>query len=760
VYADNPLDNQAVEYVKDAPEGATHAVITIWIYKSGGGSAVTMDNFYCYLQSGNTMADLIPQIVDNLKDGGIDKSLSAEQGKVIGEVLYGKKSAHEIPLYQYQGDIYGWHQCINTTTAYGTTLFFTNNTSENEVSLIKGDVPGDNGFCIRSAYWNNSVSGIRLKCRPNGYNSFITFLKKYPSEIENGSYTLKQLRDGGYLANIHTDNAVISLPPGSDSTWNYDDIKDAVCCCITVRENNTSSIIRSPLYVGIVTENVVYEDITFDKSCRSLFPLNGFVQQMPNTDWSTSDSSTAVCTSAMLVPYYRCKLDFVLPEEITVRLQLGNIVSSTSTSAITPQLKSTYTVGNVANIRFIFQKWDGTSITASEVQSLVDKGEIKVYYANETPNVVEKNIGCETYTKAVMYKHKTASADSFLHNIPVIAHFSDVHGDIVRVKNMLDYCKYLGVDVAINTGDTVCNKAIDGVSSYNELVNNYDFPTLVCIGNHDAWLLNDNTPGNGNTKMYNRYINPNSIQFGYELPNDSDYDDSPTYYYRDFDNQKIRVICLNQYEQGLRDWSVYGRISEKQVNWLIDTLSSTPQDYGVILMYHAREVSTLKDSTYDKFFDDLRTGTVSGLNISGSPITTIIDAFISKVSIDGQYTQLLVNNGSETISYHADFTSLNSGVEFICHMNGHAHADFVTYYNGTTNLQLCLNITTAQSLYGFTHYYKANDGDIPRGGEGACEEAFNIYGLDRENGTVRIARVGANISSSLKVRDCMIIPYK
>ena len=87
VYANNPLNNQGVEYAEKAPDGATHAVITIWIYKSGGGSAVTMDNFYCYLQRGNSVFDMIPAVANNF-NGGIDKALSAEMGKELHEEIY------------------------------------------------------------------------------------------------------------------------------------------------------------------------------------------------------------------------------------------------------------------------------------------------------------------------------------------------------------------------------------------------------------------------------------------------------------------------------------------------------------------------------------------------------------------------------------------------------------------------------------------------------------------------------------------------
>lgn len=70
-----------------------------------------------------------------------------------------------------------------------------------------------------------------------------------------------------------------------------------------------------------------------------------------------------------------------------------------------------------------------------------------------------------------------------------------------------------------------------------------------------------------------------------------------------------------------------------------------------------------------------------------------------------------------------------------------------------------LNITCGVGIMGGS-VELANDSDLGRDGKGQSQDAFNIYAIDRVNGTVRIARVGANINNQMKERKYMIIPYK
>ena len=148
-------------------------------------------------------------------------------------------------------------------------------------------------------------------------------------------------------------------------------------------------------------------------------------------------------------------------------------------------------------------------------------------------------------------------------------------------------------------------------------------------------------------------------------------------------------------------------------------------------------------------------------NIEGNPVSSIIDAFISKTSINGTYTQKVYVQGStseeeiETVTYSADFTSVNKGVEFIAYINGHKHHDNIGYLSGTNNIQLSLNILQGASSI----YYNYND--IPRAtGRGSVQDVINLYSIDREHGIVNIVRIGSNQTFNLVQRDVLSIPYK
>lgn len=496
----------------------------------------------------------------------------------------------------------------------------------------------------------------------------------------------------------------------------------------------------------------------------SYMPLYGFENKTVDSGFNTVASNKAVCTSVMQMPYKGVCFDIKFPDAIKCKIQYGTITSSGMSSSIsdvdTPRITTPFNAST--EIRFAFLKKDNSNVTPEEIQALVDSGEISIGYENHTPNVVRKNIACESYTKAVMCKWILNGLNTSYKNIPVFAHFSDLHGDVVRLKNIMEYCKYLGVDAVLNTGDTVQNRAINGMTTYHEIVGGYDIPTLICVGNHDAWYDGDSRTDTQNEKLYADAIQPNSVDFGYTLPVAADYDNAATYYYRDFASLNIRVISVNLYEQNIGYWAYYGRISQRQIDWLIATLASTPADYGVIIMTHTNTDIIDRDANHPDFYDVSRPNNYQGnideqIKLTGDPIGKIVDAFISGILYSGSYTQAISGNTTETISYEADFTSLNGGVEFICYVSGHHHADFIGYFRDATNRQLALNVTTAQSLYGRS---KAGDGDLIRGGQGATEDAFNIYGIDRVAGTVKIARVGANMTSRLTERKYMEIPYR
>lgn len=68
--------NETIELIVDVPPDAKYFLTT-----SGGNSYLR--NFYCYLEKGDTVVEMIPSVVDNDTDGGSGKAWSAERGKAI-----------------------------------------------------------------------------------------------------------------------------------------------------------------------------------------------------------------------------------------------------------------------------------------------------------------------------------------------------------------------------------------------------------------------------------------------------------------------------------------------------------------------------------------------------------------------------------------------------------------------------------------------------------------------------------------------------
>ena len=227
-----------------------------------------------------------------------------------------------------------------------------------------------------------------------------------------------------------------------------------------------------------------------------------------------------------------------------------------------------------------------------------------------------------------------------------------------------------------------------------------------------------------------------------------------TYWYRDFDAKKIRVISIDYYATG------YPGLGQAQLSWFVDTLAATPTGYGVIILMHSPEDAVVAVEGYEKFMQPSpKYGDIfepNGTYVGSHPIRAIVDAFIGKTTVSIAYT-----DNDESVSVSANFTSRDASTEFIAYMVGHRHEDNVGYYENSVNTQLCLGVVCGTGMYGdASHAAWANQSDLMRGDVGVTQDAFNVYGIDREKGEIRIARIGATVTERMEVRDFMIIPYK
>ena len=306
-------------------------------------------------------------------------------------------------------------------------------------------------------------------------------------------------------------------------------------------------------------------------------------------------------------------------------------------------------------------------------------------------------------------------------SFPLIAHYSDIHGDSVRHQKIMDICQRLGVDIILNTGDSVADTWSSGMSFIESQVydkNKY----LQCVGNHDS---SGSTVAQRYTVMFQPYANYITLNTA---------DQNPTYGYKDLASKNLRIFFLDPFrlrQDGAWQQEAFGAT---QITWFISALKSTPASYGVIVMLHCNETAIEKNS---KFYSSLREcNQITDYSI----IADIIAAFQDRGTISKTYT-----NSYFTITLNEDFSSVASGVEFIMFASGHRHDDFVGTTVGTSSPLLNCNVVCATAA-NLVNGHDGNQGNDLSRIEGEPNEiAFNIYSINREDKTVSIIRIGSDI---------------
>lgn len=504
-------------------------------------------------------------------------------------------------------------------------------------------------------------------------------------------------------------------------------------------------------------------------------PLGQFVRK-GGTGEELEDSTTIVSVPYInCVPYLGVTCKFILPDDIQSRF----VVGTSNSLGQTGYWKNNDEIITLATSQLIyrlqFKLKNGGELTSERIAKDYSLGLIKILHSNLDKTIKERNFDNEKYVKAAMYRlgwstNTELSDYQGLQSMPLFAHISDLHGDNQRFKNCVEYAKYLGVDAIVGTGDNVLYNATNGSKFILDVLSKFSgIPFASCVGNHEV------RPASTVTQEYlfNNFISPYITQGSYKKDANTVADNA--YYYIDFTSKKIRLIVLNQYDNGCYfGEGLGGRLGQAQVSWLCNTLLSTPEGYGVIVAMHANEakVNTPQNMSnwnqtvnWDGRSEDEYGYCANGLYVNSiRPIRTIIDAFISKdnnFSMTYQENTKNGNNGETVTISNIDFSSVASGVEFICYLTGHRHCDNIGYVNGAVNKQLMLNV-----VCGNPHYPRVSNlsfseiCDLPRGGRGATQDAFNVYAIDRQNGRVKVARIGSNVNFEGIERKFLIAPYR
>ena len=550
-------------------------------------------------------------------------------------------------------------------------------------------------------------------------------------------------------------------------------------------------LIDQDKYIYPITTSTSIVDTTYNKTLhgniRNLIvtPLTRGIVTLGEGYFNKTDSGYIVSECVSLVPYAGVTINIKLPKDMSIQIIYGRMINQPTDNTSHSQdfesniLKDgdTFTFpevwsqstetwksyGDLYRVKFM-----GNNINIPYILDCLNNGSISLTYENPYGNIIDNNADIEHYIRSIQVKSVNNYTIKYL---PTFAHASDFHSDMVRLQNYLDYCDYLGLKVAVITGDFCSQTTSDGFSNYLEQFENHKVIPIICTGNHDKTTCYGKT----NVPKYNEFFQKVATKYNYQVS-----DLSKDYYYLDvnIEDQNIRFIALDQYEV-----RTYGyNISEAQTRWFIDTLNSTPAGYKIFVLIHQKEVPVVKEineiTTVPKpngqppeivihnttkigngtFYEETMAYDDSAKTEAnkqrGDVLLHIIKLFQSKSKNTTPIKVTQPQNGeSFTLGVEEiDFTSAQA--EFVAFMSGHTHRDTIgiNEYSDSSVYQLHLNISANNTA-------RYNLRDLPTNmGKSHKSDLFNIYSIEDNN--INVVRVGASVSHESKVRLIDKIPYK
>jgi len=299
----------------------------------------------------------------------------------------------------------------------------------------------------------------------------------------------------------------------------------------------------------------------------------------------------------------------------------------------------------------------------------------------------------------------------------------DCHTDYVRPLSIIEFLNSIDAfDAGIMLGDMAGSNFESSIDHYAEAIVHTQKPFLTVLGNHDI----GNAPSD--EAIYQKF--GGFIQYA-DLA-EGEAVSGKCYYHKDFADQKIRIIVLDQYEIKHDGYICY---TQDQIDWFVDVLADTPSDYGVIIAEHTNPCYTM---TYNLDLSvtssTWKQSEKANTYMSGDIIPDIVNAWINGTSLTQTYSYTF-DDPPTAVSVDADFTERGEG-EFITYMGGHWHMNMLGYptnYSDQPDFHVPACGLTA-----------AVQGDMPRREGTVSEDSFCAFAVDRDNKTVKVFQLGAH----------------
>lgn len=409
-------------------------------------------------------------------------------------------------------------------------------------------------------------------------------------------------------------------------------------------------------------------------------------------------------------------------------------------------LSEPHTVQNDGYVRLLLKDRPSTQITDAMLSSFPDL--VTIYRAT---TIIDEINSLDSKTLPAYWEKEVNNCIDLIRplqesiglNGAVIGFVTDTHyrdnkkysGALMqKVIDALDIPCYIdGGDAVTGAGIDSADNIISDIDSENAMFKDTKSKRLPIVGNHDyVYGVDANYDSHLTTNKFNaHFFKQNWVN------NDIVYGDNGTYYYKDLNTCKIRIICLNSENfesvldsNGKVTAPIYNKLyqhllGQDQYDWLANVALNMPSDdWECIIFSHVPLTKTNNSAG----------STVDG-HLDHSFFKNVISAFNNKTTYNGTSATDL-----GTLSAHYDFT--NHRGSLICCVAGHEHYDDVI-----TDTEFKTLLTTNDS------FMKSNISLAPSRTAGTVtEHAIDFICVNKDNKTVDAVRLGAYVSNNGKVR--------
>lgn len=331
---------------------------------------------------------------------------------------------------------------------------------------------------------------------------------------------------------------------------------------------------------------------------------------------------------------------------------------------------------------------------------------------------------------------------------------ADIHGCVDRLEEAICYLNEIPcLDCAIHLGDMQpSNFSENDGKWFTETLQQAKKPFYAVAGNHDGGNSVKGNISATRQEVFEKFFAP--IKNVMNLPTLN-----KTYYRVDFAAYKIVLIVLDNYimpetKDDNGDFIFhrgYETYDQAQLNWLVETLKSVPQDYHLMIANHS---FTEPCKEVDCVWSQPNAKIAEGKFMYGKQdvLTRIIDAWMYGKGIEFAVEPEKIYSSLPILHVKADFTNRKEG-SFIGYFIGHTHQDIYGR---------CVNYPK-QSVFVFAS--SANDlwqnanCDLPRAYGTKQEDLLTVCSIDTEERKVKLVRIGSNITTELTNRTSFVVGY-